>query len=158
MIVLEIASVDDVDELVSTQVRAFIDDNKNKPAGYSLEGPPGYDSLDWNSHWIQNTHYYKILSSGHIVGGLILFDMGRNQMEVGRIWIDPVHQNQKIGLTAMNTMFALHPDVCLWTLGTPSWAERNQHFYEKLGFIKIRETDVDPHLGWSGVEYEYHLE
>ena len=35
-----------------------------------------------------------------------------------------------------------------------SWAVRNQHFYEKMGFVKVRETEVDPNLGWAGVEYE----
>ena len=38
--------------------------------------------------------------------------------------------------------------------GTPSWAVRNQHFYGKMGFVGVRETEVDPTLGWSGVEYE----
>jgi len=25
---------------------------------------------------------------------------------------------------------------------------------EKMGFVRVRETEVDPDLGWSGVEYE----
>ena len=54
----------------------------------------------------------------------------------------------------MIVMFGLHPDVKKWTLGTPSWDIRNQHFYEKAGFIRIRETEIDPNLGWSGIEYE----
>jgi hypothetical protein len=58
----------------------------------------------------------------------------------------------------MRKIFEVHPDVQKWTLGTPSWAFRNQHFYEKLGFVKIRETEVDPDLGWSGVEYELRFD
>lgn len=27
-------------------------------------------------------------------------------------------------------------------------------FCEKLGFEKLGETEVDPNLGWSGIEYE----
>ncbi len=80
--------------------------------------------------------------------------MGHNHFEVGRIWIDPDYQNRGIGQAAMRAMFRLHPEVRLWTLGTPSWAVRNQHFYEELGFIQVRETDIDPDLGWSGIEYE----
>ena len=84
----------------------------------------------------------------------MLFVMGDDHFEVGRIWISPDYQNRGIGQAAMQAMFSLHPDVKKWTLCTPSWAIRNQHFYEKLGFVKIRETEIDPNLGWSGFEYK----
>jgi len=154
MIELKKAQKNDVEVLTEIQIRTFVDDNKNKPPGCSLEGPPGYNSVKWNSHQIQHTPYYKILSDRQIVGGLILFDFGDQHFELGRIWIDPNNQNQGIGQAAMREMFKLHPEVIKWTLGTPSWAIRNQHFYEKVGFVKIRETEVDPDLGWAGVEYE----
>jgi ribosomal protein S18 acetylase RimI-like enzyme len=154
MVELKKAKKRDVKALTETQIHAFVDDNKLKPSGCSLEGPPGYNSVKWNTHWIENTPYYKILFDEQIVGGLILFDLGDDQFEVGRIWVAPEFQSQGIGQATMKTMFNLHPDVKKWTLGTPSWAIRNQHFYEKLGFVEIRETEVDPKLGWSGIEYE----
>lgn len=154
MVELKKAEKRDVKALIETQIRTFVDDNKRKPSGCSMEGPPGYNSVKWNAHWIENTPYYKILLDEQIVGGLILFDLGDNHLEVGRIWVDPKHQNQGIGQAAMRAMFKLHDKVKKWTLGTPSWAIRNQHFYERLGFIKIRETEIDPNLGWSGIEYE----
>ena len=154
MVELKKAEKRDVEALTETQIRTFVDDNKLKPPNCSMEGPPGYNSVKWNAHWIENTPYYKILSNGQIVGGLILFDMGEGHFEVGRIWVAPEFQNQGIGQAAMKTMFNLHPDVKKWTLGTPSWAIRNQHFYEKMGFVRLWETEVDPKLGWSGIEYE----
>jgi len=154
---IEKALPEDVEKLTEIEIRAFIDDNKNKPPNCNLEGPPGYNSLKWNLHWIQHTYYYKITFKEVIVGGAILFDLGDCHYELGRIWIDPKHQNKKIGQDAMRMLFKLHSDVRRWTLGTPSWAIRNQHFYEKLGFVKIRETEVDPDLGWSGIEYERKL-
>ncbi len=154
MVELKRALENDVKALVKTQISAFDDDNKLKPPGCSMEGPPGYDSADWNIHWIQDTPYYKILSAGQIVGGLILFNGGEAHFEVGRILIDPEYQNQGIGGSAMQAMFSQHPDVKKWTLGTPSWAIWVQHFYEKMGFTKIRETEIDPILGWSGIEYQ----
>jgi hypothetical protein len=30
----------------------------------------------------------------------------------------------------------------------------NQHFYEKMGFVKVRETEIDLDLVWSGLEHE----
>jgi ribosomal protein S18 acetylase RimI-like enzyme len=144
----------DVEILTEIQIRTFVDDNKHKPPGCSLEGPPGYNSLKWNAYWIEHTPYYKIVHQEQIIGGLILFGLGQQHFEVGRIWVDPELQNQGIGQAAMQKMFERHPHIRKWTLGTPSWATRNQHFYEKLGFVKIRETEVDPNLGWSGIEYE----
>jgi len=154
MVELKIASKSDGDVLTKVQIRTFTDDNKFKPPGSNMEGPPGFDSLDWNLRKIQNTPYYKILEYGRIVGGLLLFDIGDGCFEVGRIWIDPEVQDRGIGQEAMRLMFVMHPDVNKWILGTPSWAKRNQHFYEKIGFKKVGETDLDPELGWSGIEYE----
>lgn len=151
------AKESDVEILTETQIRTFIDDNKHKPPGCSMEGPPGYNSLKWNAHWISHTDYYKIIFDRKIVGGLILFDLGDQHIEVGRIWIDPAVQNRGIGQMAMKKIFKLYPEIKRWTLGTPTWAIRNQHFYEKLGFVKVRETKVDPDLGWSGIEYELNL-
>lgn len=154
MVELRQAQMKDLEVLTEIQIRTFIDDNKLKPPGCSLEGPPGYNSLKWNAYWIQHTPYYKILSAGEIAGGLILFDLGDHHFEVGRIWVDPELQNRGIGQAAMQMMFKLHGEVKKWTLEIPSWAIRNQHFYEKQGFVKIRETAVDPRLGWSVIEYE----
>jgi ribosomal protein S18 acetylase RimI-like enzyme len=158
MIELKKAKASDLETLTEIQIRTFVDDNKHKPPGCSMEGPPGYNSLKWNAHWIWHTDYYKIIFNGKIVGGLILFDLGDQHFEVGRIWVDPALQNRGIGHGAMEKMFKLYPKVKKWTLGTPSWAIRNQHFYEKLGFVKIRETEVDPDLGWSGIEYELYFD
>ena len=151
---IEEATLDDVVTLTEIQACTFQDDNKLKPSGCSMEGPPGYDSVDWNTEWIGKTPYYKILLDGQIVGGIIVFDMGQGHYELGRIYVDPGVQNRGIGQQAVRQMFEAFPSAVKWTLGTPSWAIRNQHFYEKMGFVRIRETEVDPHLGWSGIEYE----
>jgi RimJ/RimL family protein N-acetyltransferase len=119
-----------------------------------MEGPPGYNSVDWNIKWISRTPYFKILIDDQIIGGIIVFDMGEKHYELGRIYIDPNYQNQGIGQQAVKQMLDAIPGAVKWTLGTPSWALRNQHFYEKIGFVKVRETEIDPNLGWSGFEYE----
>jgi len=111
-----------------------------------MGGPPGYDSVDWNADWIAKTPYYKILCDGQIVGEIIVFDIGRGHYELGRIYIDPDVQNRGIGQQAVKQMFEAFPEAVKWTLGTPSWAIRNRHFYEKMGFVKVRETEVDPNL------------
>lgn len=155
MVKIAKATVETADILTEIQTRTFDDDNKLKPPGCSMEGPPGFDSVKWNTGWIEKTPYYKILFNGQIVGGIIIFELGEKRYELGRMWVDPDFQNQGIGQQAVRQMFEAFPKAEKWILGTPSWAIRNQHFYEKLGFVKIRETEVDPNLGWSGFEYEF---
>jgi len=155
MIEIEQATFKDTVRLTEIQTYTFDDDNKQKPPGCSMKGPPGYDSVDWNAGWIAKTPYYKILFDGQIVGGIIVFELREKHYELGRIYVDPDFQNRGIGQQAVRQMFKTFPEAKKWILGTPSWAIRNQHFYEKMGFVKTRETEVDPTLGWSGIEYEF---
>jgi len=148
------AGTEDAEKLTEVQVGTFVDDNSRKPPGCSLEGPPGYDAVDWNLKWISKTPYFKILNGEGIVGGMIVFGTGQGQCELGRIFVDPSYQNLGIGQQAMRLLFSTFPQVTRWTLGTPCWATRNQHFYEKLGFVEVGRTDLDPQLGWASVEYE----
>jgi RimJ/RimL family protein N-acetyltransferase len=154
MIEIKQAVVEDAAKLTEVQERTFEDDNKWKPFGCSMEGPPGYNSVTWNAETIARMPYFKILFNGQIVGGIIVFDVGQGRYELGRIYVDPDFQNRGIGQRAVKLMFEALPAAKRWTLGTPSWAIRNQHFYEKMGFVRIGETGVDPQLGWSGVQYE----
>ena len=154
MIEVERATTKDAERLTQIQTRTFEDDNKRKPLGCSMEGPPGYNSVDWNARWTSRTPYFKIVCDGQIVGGLIVFDLGEGRYELGRIYVDPDRQNQGIGQQAVAWMFQAFPGATRWTVGTPNWAKRNQCFYEKVGFVRVRETEVDPALGWSGIEYE----
>jgi len=98
--------------------------------------------------------YYKILVNDQVAGGIIIFELGERHFELGRMWIDPDLQNRGIGQQAVELMFGAFPEVKKWIVGTPSFAVRNRHFYEKMGFVRIRETEVDPDLGESGTEYE----
>jgi hypothetical protein len=34
------------------------------------------------------------------------------------------------------------PKARRWTLGTPLWNLRTQHFYEQVGYVKIGERDM----------------
>lgn len=149
MVEIEKATLKDVERLTEIQTRTFKDDNKLKPPGCNMEGPPGYNSVSWNTEWIEKTPYFKILLDGQIVGGIIVFDMGQGCYEVGRVYVDPDSQNRRIGQQAFELMFRAFPETRKWILGTPSWAIRNQHFYEKMGFVKVRETEVD--RTWAGL-------
>ena len=55
------------------------------------------------------------------------------------IYVTPEQHGRGIGTRAMRFVEGAHR-ATRWTLDTPSWAVRNQHFYEKLGYAKVGET------------------
>ena len=118
-------------------------------------GPPGYKSDMWQIRMMSRGQYYKIILSedfDHIIGGFIIFQNAFGDCELGRIFIDPDYQNQGIGTQAMAFMETAFPDARRWTLGTPRWNLRTQHFYEKAGFVKIGTE------GQDGIRYEKRRE
>jgi GNAT superfamily N-acetyltransferase len=129
------ASPEDAEALTAVQTRTFDDDSRKHGLG-ERGGPPGYDSVFWQIQIMRKSRYYKILADGKIIGGLIVFKMGKGHYELGRIYIDTDHQNQGIGAQALAFIERTFP-ARRWTLETPSWAKRNQHFYEKHGYIRI---------------------
>jgi ribosomal protein S18 acetylase RimI-like enzyme len=141
MIRFEKAMPADASALTAVQVRAFDHDVKrypDAPAG----GPPGYDDVGWQLERMARAHYFKIVDGAQeaIVGGAIVFQAGPGHCELGRIWIDPDHQGRGIGGKALRFLEQAFPDASVWTLDTPAWAIRNQAFYERHGYRKVREA------------------
>ena len=155
----EKATQEDIRELTRIMKRAFDDEAirfKGDPKG---GGPPGYDDGSFLTKWgltgngqHQPGSLIKILvdtdSGRKPVGAFIVFvgnRLGRPGSNVlGTIFVDPDWQNLKVGSQAMDYILAEYP-AKRWQLGTPEWATRNQHFYEKNGFVKIRQV-WDPEL------------
>jgi GNAT superfamily N-acetyltransferase len=152
-VILIKAVKEDAKVLKNSQVITFLDDNQNKPEGVSLEMPPGCDSLQWNTRRIEENEVYKIMVENVLVGGFIIFEKKKNDKVIGRVWIEPEYQNKGIGRMAFENLFTLSTVNTSWYLETPEWAVRNHHFYERLGFKKIGETEFDKFCGWK--EYKY---
>jgi RimJ/RimL family protein N-acetyltransferase len=151
---IRLATAADVPALVATQARAFHDDSRRfglAADGGEPGGPPGYDSPGWQARMMKVGRYYAIRSEGTLVGGMIVFAAGRGRLNLGRIWIDPDHQNLGLGRAAMDYLHRVVGLGCIWTLETPGWAVRNQHVYESIGYVKVGEQATPD--GW--VEYLY---
>jgi RimJ/RimL family protein N-acetyltransferase len=155
---IESANIQDNKIIMTTQILAFEDDNKNKPEGASKGLPSGCNSLKWNTDRILDNQVYKIVNGGEIIGGIILFDLGYGKIEIGRIWIVPEHQNRGIGNAVFKELFLLHKEVIEWYIETPEWAKRNQYLYEKIGFKKIGEVDLIKVCGWREYKYRKKME
>ena len=134
----ERATVADAEALVAVQVAAFHSDAVAYP-GVEIGGAPGYDSVEDAVAKIARHLYYKIVREGRIVGGIVVFDRGGGHCHLDLIYLDPGLHGRGIGTEAMRFLERTHR-ATRWTLDTPSYAVRNQHFYEKLGYAKVGES------------------
>jgi len=130
------ATPDNASELVRVQIAAFEHDATIYP-GVEPGGPPGYDSVADMLDKIADDECYVISLDGVCIGGIVVFDMGGGHFHLDVIFIDPAFHNLGIGTQAMAFIEQSYP-ATKWTLDTPQWAVRNQHFYEKLGYKKVR--------------------
>ncbi len=140
----ERATAADAEDMVKMQIVAFHDDARLYP-GVEMSGPPGYDSVEVMLEKIQENEVYKIVTDGRIIGGLIIVKREQGEMHLDVINIDPQYHNRGIGTQAMEFIEQAYP-AQKWTLHTPAYAIRNQHFYEKLGYIKMEEEYDDDFL------------
>ena len=136
---IEKATPADAPALTELQVRAF-DEDARRYADAGPGGPPGYDDVAWQVERMAQGHYFKILDGEVLVGGAIVFRTGPESCELARIWIAPERQGQGMGGRAMELLEAAFPDARRWTLDTPAWALRNQAFYSRRGYARVREA------------------
>ena len=134
MLQFEIATLEDAGLLAEVSAKAF--NNDINYGAQKEQGPPGYDSADWQKSMMSNRQimYYKILYDNSIIGGFLIFNKGFGYYELARIFIDPLYQNQGIGTATFDFIWQEFPEAKKWSLETPAWNQRTQHFYKKVGF------------------------
>lgn len=85
--------------------------------------------------------------------GSTVIDQSEGHFHIEVLAIDPAHHNKGIGTQAMGFIERTFP-ATVWTLDTATFATRNQHFYERLGFVRVGET-VFPDI--TLIQYEKRL-
>ena len=138
-VTFERATPEDAKALVKAQIAAFHDDARIYP-GVEIGGPPGYDSVDVALRNMQESDFYKIVVDAQIIGGIIVAHMGEGHYHLDVLNVVPEYHNLGIGTRAMQFIEQTYP-ATKWTLDTPTYAMRNQHFYEKCGYVKVGITE-----------------
>jgi len=105
-----------------------------------IGGPPNYDSEKWHMYMLKGKKLYAITADNQVIGGLLLFRDGqdRSNMNLGRIFIDPLYHRKGYGIEAMSMLEKIFPEITKWTLETPAWNIRTKNFYKKIGFIEMK--------------------
>jgi ribosomal protein S18 acetylase RimI-like enzyme len=148
----EKATPGDAEDLVNVQIAAFHDDARLYP-GVEIGGPPGYDSVEAMLATIARGECHKVSLDDEIIGAITFVDQGEGHLHLDVLAIDPAHHNMGVGTQAMGFIEQAFP-ATVWTLETPTFATRNQHFYEKLGYVRVGER-VSPDI--TLIQYEKRL-
>jgi len=77
---------------------------------------------------------------------------------LGSLYIDPDYQNRRIGAKVIEYIEKKYSDIIKWSLYTPYLSFRNQHFYEKMGYIKVEEIRIEEYKGFTLFRYEKEFE
>ncbi len=151
---LKLAEKGDANILALISKKAFDSDAEVDAPGPG--GPPGYDSSSFQEKVMNFMDYYNILLNDTIVGGVIVAAKNRFHLILERIFVDPAYHNRGIASCAMIELWKKYPKAQLWTLGTPEWNIRTQHFYEKLGFKQVG-WEVGP-FDWRGIWFQKEMD
>ena len=129
------AGTADAVSLMCISKKAF--DSDVEVGASSVGGPPGYNSLSFHTKMARMNCLYKLVDDYKIVGGALLF-LKDNELNIGRIFVDPEYFRKGYGIFMMQQIEAMFPEVKVFTLDTPIWNVRTNAFYQKLGYVEVR--------------------
>lgn len=134
------AKANQVERIVEMSVRAFETDVN--VGGVEGDCPPGFDSVEWHKQMAREGHLYQAMIDNDLVGAAIVFpDETNNSVYVGRIFIDSVCHRKGYGILLMECIEDYFPEAAEFNLDTPSWNERTNAFYKRLGYRIVKVED-----------------
>ena len=129
------AGTADAVSLMCISKKAF--DSDVEVGASSIGGPPGYATLSFHTKMARMNCLYKLVDDYKIVGGALLF-LKDNELNIGRIFVDPEYFRKGYGIFMMQQIEAMFPQVKTFSLDTPIWNIRTNAFYQKLGYEEVR--------------------
>lgn len=127
------AEADQIERIVDMSVRAFETDVTL--GGAKGDCPPEFDSVQWHNQMAKEGHLYQAMIGEEVVGAAIVFpDETENQVYIGRVFIDSIHQRKGYGIRLMECIEKNFPSATEFYLDTPGWNARTNAFYQKLGY------------------------
>lgn len=131
------ASTADAVSLMCISKKAF--DSDVEVGASSVGGPPGYATLSFHTKMARMNCLYKLVDDYKIVGGALLF-LKDNELNIGRIFVDPEHFRKGYGIFMMQQIEESFSEAKVFTLDTPIWNIRTNAFYQKVGYVEVRRN------------------
>ena len=132
-----LAKPEEVENLVKISKAAF--DTDIEVGAISVGGPPDYDNLKWHLDMQKAGNLYIALHEGTIIGCALLFpdEKEKGVIYIGRIFVDPQYYRKGFGMSLMNAIEQLSPNLKIFRLETPVWNVRTNAFYPKCGYAEV---------------------
>lgn len=89
--------------------------------------------------------YQNIIIDGNIVGSILIID-DEGKISIDELFIEEKYRNKGIGRTVVKDIINNYDEVYIWVY------KKNLNaidLYEKIGFIKIDETENRVHMKWT---------
>ncbi|MGF2773071.1 GNAT family N-acetyltransferase [Bacillus cereus] len=143
---IEKATILDAEKLTEIMKRTFDAEAKQWLYGqddvidYNIQ-PPGYFSVEMMEYSIEELDSFKVVMDKEIIGGIIVTISGKSYGRIDRIFVDPVYQGKGIGSHVMKLIEKEYPNIKIWDLETSSRQINNHHFYKKMGYQMIFESE-----------------
>ena len=135
MLQLEKATPADARTLMQICVQAFAEDIGQ------WGGPIGIDQVKAHLDWMKTYLYYRIVFDEKTVGGVLVDSQDDKHYVLSAMFIAPESQNQGLGTQAIRLLEETHPTATKWSLSTAYCSHKSQRFYERLGYVKVGETE-----------------
>lgn len=88
-------------------------------------------------------HNYVAVWGGKIIGGCTVYAEENERYYVKILYVEMEWQNKGVGTIILNELDKEFPKAKSWYLETPYRSYRNHHFYEKMGYRKVGETEKE---------------
>lgn len=153
MIHIERATIEDAEVIVKIKKRAYEDEDIRFGKGKS-ECAQYIGDVNFISWCINHYILYKIMLDDTVIGTFWLdheTDERSNHFELQDFCINPIYQNKGYGAKVIKLMEEQHKDIKIWTLSTFKFSLKNQHLYEKMGYVKIGQDK-------RGFQYEKSID
>jgi len=135
----------DYEMLTKIMISAFNEDT-SMHTDLKEDGPTGYNDgsliKQLNEH--ENFESYKIIYNKNTVGAYTVAIKPNNEYSLEMLFIDPKYRKNNLGSIVWKAIEEKYVDAKKWTVETPDYSKRNQHFYtKKCGFVFHRENTYE---------------
>ncbi|KOP69667.1 hypothetical protein AMS59_22340 [Lysinibacillus sp. FJAT-14745] len=142
-IVIKRTNVIEAPILLAIQKEAFEDDLRKYE---DHDTSPVNEPIERLLRKIELFIHYTVWHNNEIIGGIDVRDLKDNKYRLNRIFISKNYQNKGLGSEIMKLVEEEFPSAVEWVLDTPHLNIRNHHFYEKIGYKKSGQHQINEKL------------